>query len=78
MVSGNHAFLNGSARYASAKSLPIKIGYGSWLAANTVITSGVEIGESCLVAAGAVVTKSQPPNSVLAGVPAKVIKEQPN
>lgn len=36
---GNHAFFNGSARYASAKSLPIKIGYGSWLATNKVITS---------------------------------------
>jgi acetyltransferase-like isoleucine patch superfamily enzyme len=48
------------------------------VASNVVITSGVEIGESCLVAAGAIVTKSQPANSVIAGVPANVIKNQPN
>lgn len=78
MVSSNHSFLKGSSRFAPSDGKLIKIKRGSWLASNVLITSGVEIGESCLVAAGAVVTKSQPANSVIAGVPANVIKAQPN
>ena len=45
-----------------------------WVGANAVILSGVTIGEHCVVAAGAVVTKDVPPHSLVAGVPAKVIK----
>ncbi|MES2826860.1 MAG: acyltransferase [Bacteroidota bacterium] len=45
-----------------------------WIAANSVITSGVTIGKHSVVAAGSVVTKDVPPFSVVAGSPAKVIK----
>ena len=45
-----------------------------WIGANAVILPGVTIGEHCVVAAGAVVTKDVPPHSLVAGVPAKVIK----
>ena len=45
-----------------------------WVGANAVILPGVKIGEHCVVAAGAVVTKDVPPHSLVAGVPAKVIK----
>ena len=45
-----------------------------WVGANAVILPGVTIGEHCVVAAGAVVTKDVPPHSLVAGVPAKVIK----
>ena len=45
-----------------------------WVGANAVILSGVTIGEHCVVAAGAVVTKDVPPHSLVAGVPAKGIK----
>lgn len=40
----------------------------------SIVLPGVKIGESCVVAAGAVVTKNVPPNTVVAGNPAKVIK----
>jgi len=45
-----------------------------WVGANAVILPGVTIGNHCVVAAGAVVTKDVPPHSLVAGVPAKVIK----
>ncbi|MHA4895110.1 acyltransferase [Pedobacter sp. PWIIR3] len=46
-----------------------------WIAANSVITAGVTIGKHSVVAGGSVVTKNVPPFSVVAGNPAKVIKQ---
>ena len=46
-----------------------------WLGAGAVITDGVRVGKGSVVAAGAVVTKDVPPHTVVAGVPAKVIKQ---
>lgn len=43
------------------------------IGANAIILPDVKIGPNALVAAGAIVTKDVPPNSVVAGVPAKVI-----
>lgn len=45
-----------------------------WIAANSIILSGVTIGQGAVVAAGSVVTKDVPPYSIVAGVPARVIK----
>lgn len=46
-----------------------------WLGSAAVVTDGVHIGQGAVVAAGAVVTKDVPAHSVVAGVPARVIKE---
>ena len=46
-----------------------------WVGANAVILPGVTIGRHSVVAAGAVVTKDVPPHSLVAGVPAKIIKK---
>lgn len=54
------------------KSIVIK--NNVWIGAGVIITAGVTIGENAVVAAGAVVTKDVAPNTVVAGVPAKVIK----
>nr|WP_231718274.1 sugar O-acetyltransferase [Vibrio coralliirubri] len=56
------------------QSLPIVIGDRVWIGANATILGGVTIGENSIVAAGAVVNKDVPPNTVVAGVPAKPIK----
>ncbi|MFK7803644.1 MAG: DapH/DapD/GlmU-related protein [Anaerolineae bacterium] len=45
-----------------------------WIGASAIITDGVRIGKGSVVAAGAVVTKDVPPHTVVAGVPAKPIK----
>jgi len=53
---------------------PIKIGSRTWLCTHCVILPGVELGESVVVAAGAVVTKSFPSRVLVAGVPAKIVR----
>ena len=52
----------------------IKIGKNCWIGAKVTILDGVTIGDNCVIAAGAVINKSMPANSVIGGVPAKVIK----
>lgn len=54
---------------------PIRICKNAWLGSGSTVLSGVTVGENSVVAAGAVVTKDVPPNTVVGGVPAKVIKE---
>lgn len=55
-------------------SKPILIKKGAWLGAGATVLSGVTIGENAIVAAGAVVTKDVPDNTVVGGIPAKIIK----
>lgn len=52
----------------------ISIGAGCWIGAKVTILDGVKIGSHCIIAAGSVVNLSFPNNSVIAGVPAKLIK----
>ncbi len=56
------------------KKMPIIIEDNVWLASNAKILKGVTVGKGSVVATGAVVTKNVPPYTVVAGVPAKVIK----
>lgn len=72
IASSNHIFENGLATNKGS-SKPIKIGKGTWCGGHVVITSGVSIGNSVVVAAGAVVTKDVPSNNRVAGVPAKIL-----
>lgn len=53
---------------------PILIKRNAWIGAGATILPGVTIGENSIVAAGAVVSRDVPPNTVVAGVPAKVVK----
>lgn len=54
---------------------PITINEGCWICSGATICGGVTIGKNSIVAAGAVVNRDVPPNSIVAGVPAKVIRQ---
>jgi len=54
---------------------PTRIGDNVWCGANAVITSGVTIGERCVIGANSVVNRDIPAHSIAAGAPAKVIRE---
>lgn len=66
--------LEPSLRRAAVTANPIAIGRNVWIAAGATIIGGVTIGENSVVAAGAVVTRDVPPNSLVAGVPAKLVR----
>ena len=53
---------------------PVKIGKGVWIAPAVIILPGVSIGDESVIGTGSVVTKDVPPRTVVAGVPAKIIK----
>ncbi|WP_348533171.1 DapH/DapD/GlmU-related protein [Hymenobacter sp. 5317J-9] len=54
--------------------LPIVIRRNAWIGAGATILPGVTVGENAVVAAGAVVNRDVPANTVVGGVPAKVVK----
>lgn len=53
---------------------PVIIKQNAWIGAGATILPGVTVGENAIVAAGSVVTKDVPENTIVAGVPAKIIK----
>ena len=61
-------------RLQGVKRQGIHVGKNCWIGSKVTILDGVKIGDNCVIAAGAVVTKSMPDNCVIGGVPAKVIK----
>ena len=73
----NHNFEESSKRIdeQGVTTKPVIIGNDIWIGANAVLLPGVSIGDHSVVAAGAVVTKDVPPHSLVAGVPAKIIKK---
>jgi acetyltransferase-like isoleucine patch superfamily enzyme len=61
-------------RRAGVTAAPIVIGRNVWIAAGATIIGGVTIGENSVVAAGSVVTHNVPPNSLVGGNPARLIR----
>lgn len=70
----NYADIQMLIRLQGVSRQGIVIGKNCWIGSKVTILDGVNIGDNCVIAAGAVVTKSMPANSVIGGVPAKVIK----
>lgn len=55
---------------------PVVIGNDVWIGDRAIILSGVNVGDGAIIAAGAVVTHDVPPYTIVAGIPARVIKER--
>ena len=62
--------------HSQAKKVIIK--RGAWIGANVIILPGVEIGKNAIIGAGSVVTKNIPDNVIVAGNPAKLIRNTVN
>jgi maltose O-acetyltransferase len=73
----NHAVGSFYLRAGTSFFGEIAIEDGAWLASRVMVLPGVVIGSGAIVAAGAVVTRDVPPNTLVAGVPARVMRELP-
>lgn len=69
---GSHLMGDSIRRAGSPTARSIRIGDGCWIGARALILGGVTIGNSSVIAAGAVVIANVPPNSLVAGVPARI------
>ena len=62
-------------RHKSGFAKPITIGNNVWIGGHCVVVGGITIGDNSIIAAGAVLTKDVPENTIFAGNPAKKIKD---
>lgn len=76
-IPGSHVVGSAFRRAGGGTAQSITVGSGSWIGAKSIILGGVNIGEGCIVAAGAVVTHDIPPNTLVAGIPASFKKQLP-
>jgi len=75
VIASNHGTKSGLAiMYQDDIDKPITIGNDVWIGANSVIIAGVKIADGSIIGAGSVVTKNLTKNSIVGGVPAKLIK----
>ena len=72
----NHEDLSVPIRLQGVNRKGIKIGQNCWIGSKVTILDGVEVGSGCIIAAGSVVNKSFPENSIIGGVPAKFLKSR--
>ena len=63
-------------REQSMTTMPITVGDDVWLGAGVTVIKGINIGRGSIVAAGSVVTKDIPPNTIFAGTPAKFVRNR--
>ena len=83
---GNHVFerdvgiplsaYGSSVPKPSGYDCPILIGMDCWIGASALVLGGAEIGDCSIVGAGSVVTRSVPPFSIVAGSPARILRER--
>jgi maltose O-acetyltransferase len=75
LVTVNHAIGGPDKRSGVSRTEPIIIEDGAWLASRVTVLPGITIGRGAVVAAGAVVTSDVAPDTLVGGVPARVIRK---
>jgi maltose O-acetyltransferase len=78
ILTGSHRIGPAEQRCGAYTFAPVTIGDGCWIGSRVSIMPGVTIGAGSVVCAGAVVTRSMPPNSLIAGNPARVAGKLPD
>ena len=73
LITENHGIAPSRRTFLASKA--IRIGQNVWIGAAATILPGVTVGDNAIVAAGSVVSHDVPPNTIVAGIPAKVIRE---
>lgn len=74
LVTGSHEIGSAERRAGVGWAKPIHIEDGCWIGTRVTLLGGVRVGRGSIVAAGAVVTKDVPENSLVGGVPARLIR----
>jgi maltose O-acetyltransferase len=74
LITTNHEIGSEEQRCGVVQPAPIVIEAGAWIGARATLLPGVTIGQGSVVAAGAVVTRSVEPNTLVGGVPARLIR----
>ncbi|MBA8816674.1 acetyltransferase-like isoleucine patch superfamily enzyme [Microbacterium halimionae] len=74
-ITDTHEIGPAKKRAGKVRHDPIVVGAGTWIGAGVTVLAGVTIGTGCIVAAGAVVVNDVASNSLVGGIPAKLIRE---
>lgn len=75
ILTTSHHTGDAARRWGPPFARPVRIGAGAWLGSRSLVLPGVTIGRGAIVAAGALVNRDVPPHAVVAGVPAKLIRQ---
>jgi maltose O-acetyltransferase len=75
IITGHHEISISASRAGALLPKPVHIGNGAWLGARCILLPGIQIGDGAVIAAGSIVTKNVPANTVVGGVPAKHIRD---
>jgi acetyltransferase-like isoleucine patch superfamily enzyme len=74
VITDSHEYHDPRHRAGQTVPAPVIVEDGAWIAARVTILPGVRVGRGSVVAAGSVVLRSVPPHTIVAGVPAQVVK----
>lgn len=75
LITGGLALSHNGAIAGDHRADSISVGDNVWVGANAIVLPGIKIGEGAVIAAGSVVTKNVDPFTVVAGIPAKAVRQ---